>query len=80
MLLIISDASVLIDIECGKLTSVMFSLPWQFVVPDILFVGELASRHSHLLQHGLISKTMNGDLVAEAYILYSSSKICKAKC
>lgn len=45
MLLIISDASVLIDIECGKLTSAMFSLSWQFAVPDILFAEELADRH-----------------------------------
>ncbi|EKD72488.1 MAG: hypothetical protein ACD_45C00662G0002 [uncultured bacterium] len=37
MLLIISDASVLIDIEHGELTSIMFSLPYQFSVPDILF-------------------------------------------
>jgi hypothetical protein len=45
MLLIISDASVLIDIECGELTSAMFSLPWQFAVPDILFYEELSERH-----------------------------------
>src|SRR3990167_1945290 len=69
MLLIISDASVLIDIECGGLTSAMFSLPWKFAVPDILFDDELAERHGHLLQFGLISKTMNGDLVNEAYSL-----------
>ena len=42
MLLIISDASVLIDIECGELTSTMFSLPWQFAVPDTLFAKELS--------------------------------------
>ncbi len=60
MLFIISDASVLIDIESAKLTRVMFSLPWQFAVPDILFVEELAERHGHLLQLGLISKTMSG--------------------
>lgn len=70
MLLIISDASVLIDIECGGLTSTMFSLPWQFAVPDTLFSEELAERHSHLLQLGLISKTMGGDLVSEAFRLH----------
>lgn len=69
MLLVISDASVLIDIECGELTSAMFSLPLQFAVPDILFDEELADRHGHLLQFGLISKTMSGDLVREAYSL-----------
>ncbi len=69
MLLIISDASVLIDIECGELTSAMFSLHWQFAVPDILFSEELAERHGHLSQFGLLSKTMSGELIAEAYKL-----------
>lgn len=69
MLLIISDASVLIDIECGELTSMMFGLPCQFAVPDILFAEELAKQHGHLLQFGLINKTMSGELVAEAYDL-----------
>jgi len=70
MLHIISDASVLIDIEYGELTSAMFSLPFQFAVPDTLFVEELSEKHSHLLQFGLISKTMSGELVAEAYGLH----------
>lgn len=70
MLLIISDASVLIDIECGELTSAMFSLHWQFAVPDTLFDEELAERHVHLSRFGLISKTMSGNLVAEAYNLH----------
>lgn len=69
MLLIISDASVLIDIECGELTSAMFSLPWQFAVPDILFDEELSERHRYLLDFGLISKSMSGELVGEAYVL-----------
>ncbi len=69
MLLIISDASVLIDIECGRLTNTMFSLHWKFAVPDILFDEELAERHSHLLEFGLISKPMSGDLLSEVYKL-----------
>jgi len=74
MLLVISDACVLIDIECGELTSAMFSLSYQFVVPDTLFAEELEERHSHLSQFGLISKTMSGDLVAEAYRLHQTYK------
>ncbi len=70
MLFIISDASVLIDIECSELTSAMFSLPFQFAVPDTLFVEELSEKHGHLLQFGLISVTMSGELVAEAYSLH----------
>lgn len=41
MLLVISDASVLIDIECSQLTEAMFSLPMKFAVPDILFSIEV---------------------------------------
>lgn len=67
MRLYISDASVLIDIELSELTSAMFSLPYQFAIPDVLFVEELVERHGRLLQVGLISKAMNGDLIAEAY-------------
>jgi predicted nucleic acid-binding protein len=69
MLLIISDASVLIDVECSQLTSAMFSLPWKFYVPDVLFEEELAQRHEHLLAFGLKTKSMSGELVAEAYKL-----------
>lgn len=70
MLLIISDACVLIDMECGELTNAMFSLSCQFAVPDILFAEELEQRHAHLSQLGLRCKTMSGDLVAEAYSLH----------
>ena len=70
MLLVVSDASVLIDVEHGELTSAMFSLPFQFVVPDILFFEELSEKHEHLLQFGLINKSMSGELIAEAYGLY----------
>ena len=52
MLLLISDANVLIDIEDGGLTGAMFSLPYQFAVPDILFYEELQKHHNHLLQCG----------------------------
>lgn len=70
MLLVISDACVLIDIEYAELTSAMFSLTYQFAVPDILFAEELEKQHAHLSLFGLIRKTMSGDLVAEAYTLH----------
>lgn len=69
MSLLISDTSVLIDIEHGRLTGAMFSLPWQFAVPDVLFIEELADQHAHLLQLGLISKSLNSNLVSKAYEL-----------
>lgn len=69
MLVVVSDASVLIDIEHGELTHAMFSLPWQFAVPDVLFAEELEERHSHLLQFGLIVRTLSSDLLTEVYSL-----------
>lgn len=74
MLIIISDASVLIDIEQGELTNAMFELPWQFIVPDILFAEELKQQHSCLIQFGLISKVMDSHLISEAYKLRQNYK------
>lgn len=70
MSIVISDASVLIDIECGRLTKEMFSLSLQFAVPDILFDEELKERHGDLLKLGLIIRSMSGDLIGEAYALH----------
>jgi predicted nucleic acid-binding protein len=61
MLLLISDANIFIDIEVGNLTSVIFQLPFQFAVPDILFELELRQQHSHLLEAGLKIKTLSAD-------------------
>lgn len=69
MLLLISDSCVLIDIEQGELTHSMFSLPYQFAVPDILFEEELSERHADLQSFGLISKSIRGELIEKAYNL-----------
>lgn len=53
MLLLISDANILIDVEDGHLTSMIFRLPYEIAVPDILFELELRERHGHLLEAGL---------------------------
>ena len=37
MLLLVSDTNVLIDIEDGNLIHVVFKLPYEFAVPDVLF-------------------------------------------
>ena len=58
MLLLISDANILIDIEEGNLTPVVFLLPYEIAVPDILFELELRERHSHLLEAGLKVKSL----------------------
>ncbi len=53
MQVLISDANILIDLEDGLLLDQMFSLPFVFKIPDILFVEELEENHSHLLALGL---------------------------
>lgn len=53
MLLLISDANILIDIEAGDLIAPMFSLGYQFSVPDVLFYEELEEQHNHFLELGL---------------------------
>lgn len=53
MQLLISDANILIDLEEGQLIELMFQLPYQFSIPDILFVEELEDEHAALLGYGL---------------------------
>lgn len=71
MLLLVSDANILIDIEEGALLDVLFRLPYQFVTPDILYYEELEDQHGHLLELGLQPLELSpdamryaGDLVA----------------
>jgi len=53
MQLLISDANILIDLEEGGLLRQLFSLPYEFRVPDILFYEELEDQHGYLLDLGL---------------------------
>lgn len=53
MQVLISDANVIIDMEDCGLTDVMFNLPYQFLVPDILYYDELEDDHPELLSLGL---------------------------
>ena len=69
VLLLISDACVLIGIEQAGLTTSMFSLPYQFAVPDVLFFEELSTRHVKLMEMGLMSMFMRSELIHEAYNL-----------
>ncbi len=71
---IMSDACVLIDIEQSELTAAMFSLPFQFAVPDTLYEKELSEKHSKLLQFGLIKKSMSGKRLAEVQKLYQQCR------
>jgi hypothetical protein len=57
VLVLISDANILLDMELGDLLASMFSLDCQFMVPDVLYADELEAQHAHLLDMGL--KTMS---------------------
>jgi predicted nucleic acid-binding protein len=41
MPVLVSDTSVLIDLERGRLLEEMFRLPFEFAVPDLLYIREL---------------------------------------
>jgi len=53
MLLLISDANILMDIEVGDLVAPMFSLGCQFAVPDLLYVEELEGDYTYMCALGL---------------------------
>lgn len=66
MLLLVSDANILIDIEEGGLLDDFFVLPYRFVTPDILFYEELDDQHAHLLELGLEIRELSPDSVLYA--------------
>lgn len=72
-MLLISDANILIDMADGGLLQAMFRLEETFAVPDVLFEEELETRHPELPELGLISMTLQGEGVVEAYRLKSQS-------
>ncbi len=63
MLLLISDANILMDVEMGDLVAPMFSLAYQFAVPDILYYEELEGQHAHLLDMGLQIRSLSSKSV-----------------
>ena len=67
MQVLVSDTSVLVDLERGSLLEASFRLPFQFSVPDLLFERELKNfRGDALLRLGLVVEELDGDGVALA--------------
>lgn len=66
MRLLISDANILIDMEAGGLMDVLFRLPMQFGIPDLLYYEEIEPGSSGLEDLGLQIMEVNGDFVAYA--------------
>lgn len=58
MIILISDANIIIDMEEGGLLEQLFQLPYQFVVPDLLYFDELEMHHSNLLDKGLVLREL----------------------
>jgi len=71
MQIVITDTSGLIDLKKGGLFRAMLALPFEFVIPDLLFEDELLSltneEKQFLLYGGLKVQTLSGSQVAQAY-------------
>lgn len=69
MQLLISDANILIDLEEGQLIELMFELPYQFSIPDILFAEELEQQHEYLLALGLTTRELTSQSMVHVMTL-----------
>lgn len=63
---LVSDANILIDMEEGGLLACFFQLPYDFIIPDILFEEELAHEHGHLLELGLTLESLSGEQMIQS--------------
>ena len=67
MRVLVSDTSVLIDLERGALLDATFRLPFEFTVPDLLYERELKEYGGErLCRRGLRVSGLDGDGVARA--------------
>lgn len=64
---LVSDTSVVIDLERAQLIERIFALPYRFVVPDALYEKELRGYGGEkLVALGLEVRSLNGEQVLEA--------------
>jgi predicted nucleic acid-binding protein len=69
MRVLVSDTSVLIDLERGMLLEAAFRLPYEFVVPDLLYKRELRDLNGNQLQKlGLHVADLDDQGVAKALL------------
>ena len=62
MTVLVSDVSVLIDLEHGSLLEAAFQLPFKFVVPDVLYELEMKAHNGvALLELGLTVAKMSSE-------------------
>jgi hypothetical protein len=64
---LVSDTSVVIDLERSELIERIFELPYRFVVPDALYERELKDYGGpRLLELGLEVRSLSGEQMGEA--------------
>ena len=62
MKVLVSDTSVLIDLERGNLLDCCFTLPFEFAVPDLLYRQELDGHGgAELVAKGLLVEELTGE-------------------
>ena len=67
MRVLVSDTSVLVDLERGSLLEASFRLPFQFAVPDLLYERELKGYSGdELIRLGLTVEELDGDGLTRA--------------
>lgn len=67
MRVLVSDTSVLIDLERGELLETTFQLAWEFAVPDLLYKRELRDFNGPALRKmGLRVESLDGEGVQTA--------------
>ena len=67
MRVLVSDTSVLIDLERGDLLESAFALPFEFAVPDLLYKRELKDYNGpQLVELGLRVEELDGDGIERA--------------
>ena len=67
MQVLVSDTSVLVDLERGSLLEASFRLPFRFSVPDLLYERELKNwGGEELIRLGLSVEELDGDGVQRA--------------
>lgn len=66
MLLLISDANIIIDMEAGEILASLFLLPYLFAMPDIVFEEEVVEGSPHLIELGLKSLVVSAQYLEYA--------------
>lgn len=57
------------DVEMGDLVAPMFSLGYQFAVPDVPYYEELEEQHAHFFDMGLQTRTLSANSVERVQAL-----------